>query len=232
MTTTDTPLGDIVATNPGAARVLDRLGLDYCCHGERTLADACAAAGLDAAAVVEELAAAPAGEDTTWTTLGPAELADHVVATHHRYLWSELPALEALADKVATVHGGRHAELADVASLVHAVRAELEAHLRTEEEELFPAIRALAADGEEAAAAKVEDQVEELAAEHDTAGERLAELRAVTANYEVPADGCASYRSLYERLEELEHDTHRHVHKENHTLFPAAAALAASRSGE
>ena len=42
----------------------------------------------------------------------------------------------------------------------------------------------------------------------------------------MPADGCASYRSLYERLEALELDTHLHIHKENHVLFPAALRLA------
>ena len=41
-----------------------------------------------------------------------------------------------------------------------------------------------------------------------------------------PADGCASYRSLYERLDAVERDTHVHIHKENHVLFPAAIALA------
>ena len=38
-------------------------------------------------------------------------------------------------------------------------------------------------------------------------------------------DGCASYRSLYERLERLEADTHRHIHLENNVLFPAAIAV-------
>jgi regulator of cell morphogenesis and NO signaling len=62
--------------------------------------------------------------------------------------------------------------------------------------------------------------------EHEHAGELLEDLRTVTADYEVPADGCASYRSLYERLDAVERDTHVHIHKENHVLFPAAIALA------
>jgi regulator of cell morphogenesis and NO signaling len=62
--------------------------------------------------------------------------------------------------------------------------------------------------------------------EHDRAGEVLALLRTATRDYLVPDDGCASYRSLYERLEALELDTHVHIHKENHVLFPAALHLA------
>jgi regulator of cell morphogenesis and NO signaling len=62
-------------------------------------------------------------------------------------------------------------------------------------------------------------------AEHDRAGELLARLRRLTDGYQVPADGCASYRALYDGLAELEADIHLHVHKENNLLFPAAVTL-------
>jgi regulator of cell morphogenesis and NO signaling len=62
--------------------------------------------------------------------------------------------------------------------------------------------------------------------EHDRAGELLSQLRAITGGYTVPDDACASYRSLFERLAALELDTHVHIHKENHVLFPGALHLA------
>ena len=43
----------------------------------------------------------------------------------------------------------------------------------------------------------------------------------------MPADGCASYAALFTALEELEADTHLHVHKENNVLFPAVERLEA-----
>ncbi|HUP74682.1 MAG TPA: hemerythrin domain-containing protein [Acidimicrobiales bacterium] len=61
--------------------------------------------------------------------------------------------------------------------------------------------------------------------EHDRAGEVLARLPALTADYTTPADGCASYHALYEGLQELETDTHLHIHKENNVLFPSVIAL-------
>jgi regulator of cell morphogenesis and NO signaling len=64
--------------------------------------------------------------------------------------------------------------------------------------------------------------------EHDRAGELLAQLRAATSGFDVPADGCESYRALYDGLAELEADTHLHVHKENNVLFPAVLELEAS----
>ena len=125
----DRSLGDLVSTNPAAARVLERHGLDYCCHGRRSLSDACADAGIDAAIVTAELSTIDVSDDTTWTSLDPPALAEHIVASHHRYLWEELPLLDALAAKVAAAHGQRHPELADVRQLVTELRAELEPHL-------------------------------------------------------------------------------------------------------
>jgi regulator of cell morphogenesis and NO signaling len=219
-------LGDVVARNPAAARVLDRLGLDYCCHGQRTVAGACAEAGLDPVEVAAALDAVEPGGDTSWAGLELPALADHIVESHHGYLKDELPLVDGLAEKVLAVHGGGHPELDQVRSLVRALRADLEPHLQKEEQILFPAIHELARGRREFPFGALSNPIRMMLLEHDSAGELLAVLRTVTGGYAVPADACASYRSLYERLEALEADTHVHIHKENHTLFPAALELA------
>ena len=219
-------LGDIVAENPAAGRALDRLGLDYCCHGRRSLASACTEAGLDPRLVLAELDAIEADGDASWAGLEPAALADHIVESHHRYLKDELPLLDALAEKVLGVHGERHPELSDVTTLVREIRADMEPHLMKEERILFPAIHDLARGRRDFPFGTVANPIRMMLLEHDRAGDLLAALRAATGGYAIPDDACASYRSLYERLEALEADTHLHVHKENHTLFPAALRLA------
>jgi regulator of cell morphogenesis and NO signaling len=223
----DATLADIVTADPGATRTLERHRLDYCCGGRQTLADACAAIGLDPRAVLDELQETPGAEPPDWAAMRPAELVDHLEATHHRYLHEELPRLDALAAKVAGVHAGRHPELTHVAALVNAIRADLEPHLEKEERVLFPMIRELesADTAPTFHCGTLANPIRMMLFEHDRAGDLLADLRAATADYEVPADGCASYRALYTALAELEADTHLHVHKENNVLFPAVLAL-------
>lgn len=219
----DVTLAELATANPARTRVLDRFGLDWCCGGARTLAAACAEQGADLDAVRDALAAADAEappERPDWADLDPVALTEHLRATHHAYLDAELPALGTLAAKVLDAHGARHPELARVAGLLSALRAELEPHLRKEELVLFPAIAALD-DGDMDPSMLVTGPIARMRIEHDTAGELLAELRAATRDYQVPDDACPSYRSLYERLEALEADTHLHVHKENNVLFPA-----------
>jgi regulator of cell morphogenesis and NO signaling len=227
-TSIEQTLAELVSADPSAARIFEHLGLDYCCHGDRTLADACSTAGLEASHVATELDALPARGDVAWLGLSPGRLADHIVATHHRYLRDELPVVEALAGKVESVHGERHPELAAVHRLVVALRTDLEPHLDKEERVLFPAVHALEQGRRTFPFGDITNPIHMMTTEHDRAGAILAQLRETTRHFEVPADGCASYRALYERLTAIERDTHTHIHKENYTLFPAAIRLAES----
>ncbi|HEY5888399.1 MAG TPA: iron-sulfur cluster repair di-iron protein [Acidimicrobiales bacterium] len=225
--TIDRTLADVVTEEPGAARVLEGFGLDYCCGGRRTLADACAREGVDPNRVLAALGDLAAGPEPDWATMAPEELVDHLEATHHAYLHAELPRLLALIDKVTRVHGVRHGELVDIGAAFVALRADLEPHLLKEERVLFPMIRQLAAATAPTSfpCGPLANPISVMQAEHDRAGELLARLRRLTDGYQVPADGCASYRALYDGLAELEADIHLHVHKENNLLFPAVVIL-------
>jgi regulator of cell morphogenesis and NO signaling len=220
-------LAELVTQRPALARELERRSLDYCCGGQRTLADACAGEGLDVDETATALAAAPGGGTAPWATFGPVELVDHLEATHHAYLHGEFGRLTALADKVAQVHGGRHRELLEVQRLYAELRADLEPHLGREEQVLFPMIRELAAAATVPPfhCGTLANPISVMVRDHDRAGELLEQLRVVTHGYVIPDDACASYTALYAGLHELEADTHLHVHKENNLLFPAVITL-------
>lgn len=162
-------VAELVTERPARIRLFERLGIDFCCGGRKTLAQACEEKGLDVHTVVETLKAveeadrtAPdgggagevgAGRDsgagragmTDWTKASLAELCDHIVATHHQYLYEELPRLGALMDKVVSVHGERHPSLHEVQEIFNGLADELTSHLMKEERFLFPAIRQLEA---------------------------------------------------------------------------------------
>lgn len=214
-------LAELVLERPARTHVFERAGLDYCCGGDATLADACAERGLDAATLAlvldaDSAGALPAGE-RDWTCAPLADLCVHIVEAHHGRLRQELPRLEALCDKVVAAHGADRPELADVRDTLRALSEELQVHMVDEEQNLFPPLVAgLVPD--DRALAQLED-------EHAETGAALRRLRELTAGYDPAHARCTTHRALLDGLAELEADVHLHVHEENHVLFPRARAL-------
>jgi regulator of cell morphogenesis and NO signaling len=226
-------LAEAVDAFPQLAREFERRGLDYCCGGQRTVGEAFTQLGLDPAATVDELSQVGSEADgAEWTTMGAVELVEHIEATHHRYLWDELPRITDLLDTVVSVHGGRHPELVDIAACFVHVRADLEPHMLKEERVLFPMIRELAgaSGAPEFHCGSLRNPISVMLREHDAVGDLLATLRLLTDGYTPPADGCASYVACFAAMAELEIDTHLHIHKENNVLFPLVVRMEAERN--
>lgn len=220
-------LGDLVTADPRRSRVFERLGIDYCCNGQRSLSDATTDAGLELEKVTAALDIPDPAPAPQWQHLENAALAHDIVDTHHAYLWEEMPRLLALVDKVHTVHGPTHAELSEVRDAYHRAVAEIEPHLTREERVVFPAISRL-----EKAQAPVElrsgslaDALEQLLAEHDVVGDLFKRIRSLTRHYAVPDGACGSYVAMLKGLEDMELDLHEHIHKENNILFPRVIEL-------
>lgn len=230
---------EIAVKLPGTTRLFERLKIDYCCGGGRTLAEACAAAGVEPETVAGEIAEirrAAGGEEqpASWEREPLSAVIRHIVERHHAFTRDELERIEKLAARVAEKHGARHPELVTVKALADSLKQDLLPHMLKEEQVLFPFIEKL-----EAAAAShdalqppffgtVCNPVRMMMTEHETAGEILRELRQVTNDYSTPDDACLSYRSLYRALEEFEADLHEHIHLENNLLFPRAIEMEAA----
>lgn len=222
-------LGQIVTQRPSRSRVFEKLGLDYCCGGRKTLAQACAERGLDSERVVglilaEDACGERAGPDPA--SLGMDDLTRHIEQTHHAYLKRELPRLTEMARKVAQVHGDKDARLLELAETLGAFRDELETHMMKEERVLFPMIRTLdhATVRPTLHCGRIENPIEVMEADHDQAGAALGRMRRLTDNYTPPAYACNTWRALFDGLAQLERDMHAHVHAENNILFPRAIA--------
>ena len=224
---TMTNVADLVIANPATARVFERYGIDYCCRGQRPLADACAEAGVSEEAVradVESLRSSPADQPAPGDVGG---LIGHIVSNHHTYLRRELPRLIELAAKVIAAHGEAHPQVHTVGATVAELTADLLPHLAKEEKVLFPlAIELLGAiEPTSFRCGSVTNPISVMLTEHDRAGDLLAALRRQTDGYRPPADACPTWRALYAGLAELEADTHSHIHLENNLLFPKIADI-------
>ena len=226
-----TKVGDLVKTWPAAMRYFEGVGIDYCCGGHRNLEEACVAAKADSASVLSALAAlqapsagGPSASD--WEKASLTELTEHLQASHHAYLRTELPRLDKLVTKVLEVHGERHPELAKTFDVFQALQADLLPHLLKEEQILFPFIQGLEqGQASDACFPTVQSPIRVMEMEHEAVGAMLAELRALTNAYQAPGDGCATFQALYLGLAELEADTHLHIFLENQILHPRAIAL-------
>jgi len=132
---------------------------------------------------------------------------------------------------VRSVHGARHPEVAQIEPIFAAIDQEMTHHMMKEEQILFPYIMAMENATNQnrpvpfAPFGTVNNPIRMMMREHDTAGDILRELRAITSDYNVPADACMSYKTLYQALENFEQDLHQHIHLENNILFPKALDL-------
>ena len=234
LTTTKT-VRDYAIETPQTIPVFEKLGIDFCCGGNRPLAEACAAANLDVDQVLQSLENAIAEpsrpSDRELKSGSLAELISHIVRTHHAYVRAQIPEVERLLDKVHSKHGENHPELTTIHSTFHGLAQELTMHMMKEENVLFPYIERM----EEAVLqhepilpppfGTVANPVRMMEHEHQDAGVALKTLRATSQDYTPPEDACTSFRALYTALANFEKDLHQHIHLENNVLFPRALAM-------
>ena len=226
-------IGDMVAEDFRTAAVFKKYGIDFCCKGGRTIADACEKKNIDEEKIYQELENIPAsGNGNIDFKSWPLDLlADYVEKTHHRYVEEKTPILQQFLDKLCKVHGNHHPELFEIRDLFDESAKDLGAHMKKEELILFPFIRKMVAaqrSGEELQQphfGTVENPVNMMQHEHTVEGERFAKIAELTQNYNPPADACNTYRVTFAMLQDFENDLHTHIHLENNILFPKSVKL-------
>ena len=227
---------ELVLEIPEATRIFEKLGIDYCCGGDRSLEEACAASNLSLDDVLDSLELADQmararQTDRNWQAEPLADLVAHIHGRHHKHTREEITRLGPLFDKVVAVHGKNHPELQHLRATFRGLAQELTLHMMREEAVLFPYIVRL----EEAVIHRepvlpppfgtVRNPVAMMMHDHDSAGKALRAMRQASAAYTPPADACVSYQTLYKALSDFEKDLHQHVHLENNILFPRAIEM-------
>jgi regulator of cell morphogenesis and NO signaling len=235
-TITEKTVREIAVENPASIRVFETLGIDYCCGGKKSLADACSHADIDVDRLLDLLSKADLESNTPvsaeWSGKPLRDLIAHIVLNHHGYVRRETPRIESLLSKVVSKHGSARPELLQIEQLFTAIGQELSTHILKEEQVLFPYIERM-----EQAALKneyplppaffgsVKRPIANMMAEHDDAGALLSRIRKLSDGYKAPGGACPTFLALYRGLEEFERDLHHHVHLENNILFPRAVEM-------
>jgi regulator of cell morphogenesis and NO signaling len=234
--TAETSVRDIVVELPTAIPVLEQYGIDYCCGGKHTLAEACTERDQNVVTVLQELERREQDQSTheiSWQIAPLRDLIDHIIHKHHTFAREQLALVRELAAKVERRHGAAHPEICKLNETLAEITAELKHHFVCEEDVLFPHIAQLEGDRRPVAQAvfnRMQQPITRLMMDHNQTGDELRVLREITNEYDPPGDACTTYRALYRALEDLERDLHRHIHLENNILFPRALKLESERS--
>jgi regulator of cell morphogenesis and NO signaling len=161
-----------------------------------------------------------------------AELADHIVNSHHAFLRRELPRLTELAGRVAYEHGSQDPRLRMLVDIFLGFNAELMAHMWKEEQILFPMIRELASSDEtpEFHCGTLANPVRQMECEHDGASVALREMQTLTDDVTAPEWASHPHRDLVGSLARLTKDMTIHIYEEDSLLFPRALEMEAQKS--
>jgi regulator of cell morphogenesis and NO signaling len=233
MQTSLNTVAELATTLPQSIMVMEKLRIDYCCNGKQTIEQACRSNGITTDELFALINAAPQPSTSggTWDHEPMCEIIAFIAGTHHCYTREALVMLSSIAAKVVQVHGANHDELRQIQKLVHEMSDDLLPHMLKEEQVLFPYINAVenaSMLGNEPPVpffGTARNPIRMMMLEHETVGEKMLEIRMLTDNFTVPPEACTSFRTFYDKLEELEQDLHRHIHLENNILFPRAVRV-------
>ncbi len=223
-----------MAENYKTAAIFKRYRIDFCCNGNRTIADATKSKEIDEEKLLSELNEVMAEKvqgEIDFKAFPIDLLADYVEKTHHRYIEQRIPEITPFLSKVARVHGANHPELLEVEQLFTETAQDLAAHVKKEELMLFPYIRQMVKSNmgdkkrPKTALGSATEYIVQMEEEHDAEGERFRRISELTDNYTPPADACRTYMVTFDMLREFEEDLHRHIHIENNILFPKSMEM-------
>ena len=227
-------IGELVASDYRKADIFKRFNIDFCCKGKITLEEVCKNEGIDLDDLLQALNELEIDQKVkgsqdfdNWEL---DKLIDHIINKHHSYVKESIPVIIAYTEKVANVHGNLYPQTREVFTHFSQLAQELTVHMQKEENILFPYVRQLATaqkSGEivQAPFGSVENPINMMVLEHESAGNELEQIKSLTDTYSPPPDACTTFIVSYSKLNEFAEDLMLHIHLENNILFPKALAL-------
>lgn len=218
MITNESIVAEIVTDIPLSADIFRKYGIDFCCGGNISINEAVKNKKVDAETLIDEINELPNHDQGNINVkyLDAASLIQYIQSRYHETMREEFKNLSPYVTKIAKVHGPNHPFLIQLQDLYRQYRDGMLEHMAQEDEHDFPALIKLSR-GEQVDHSS--DIIQSLVDDHTQTGQLLEDMRELTNQYQPPSEACQTWRLVYHRLENLERETHEHVHLENHVLF-------------
>lgn len=218
MITNESIVAEIVTDIPLSADIFRKYGIDFCCGGNISINEAVKNKKVDAETLIDEINELPNHDQGNINVkyLDAPSLIQYIQSRYHETIREEFKNLSPYVTKVAKVHGPNHPFLIQLQDLYRQYRDGMLEHMAQEDEHDFPALIKLSR-GEQVDHSS--DIIQNLVDDHTQTGQLLEDMRELTNQYQPPSEACQTWRLVYHRLENLERETHEHVHLENHVLF-------------
>lgn len=220
MITKEDIVADVVTDYPKSADIFRNVGIDFCCGGQESIASAVNhKPNIDLNSLLNKLNHIDITEGNS--TINPKflnveSLIQYIQSAYHETLKEEFKNLTPYVTKLAKVHGPSHPYLLKLQDLYREFRDSMLNHIRKEDEEDFPKLIQYS-QGQDVQNIKI--ILEDLINDHEDTGQLLNVMNQLTSDYQAPEEACGTWKLVYQRLQNIEHQTHQHVHLENHVLF-------------
>jgi regulator of cell morphogenesis and NO signaling len=226
--TKESTVAEVVSKNLGSDHVFSKYKIDFCCGGGMSLEAACKESGVAFETIKEEI------EEINIKIKGAVSLDDLDIPTlisqakngYHTSISDRIFEILPFAEKVAEVHGDEHKEVVKINELVKEVDVTLKESFLTSIMSLFPIVDEVVKLNEKSEEISLEllqnfqKSIQQIEGYQVKIGNTFKELSKLSSDYTTPAEACNSYKFLYERLEELQHEVHNYMHFEKNVLIP------------
>lgn len=225
-------IGEIAAAKPHVIKLFDLVGIDYCRHGNLSLRDACADAGLNAMEIRNAIQQLPAENEKNWVDQPISALVTFLRNERHPILRRSLTHAAVLFADVCDSEREHPQELDEARVLFNGVCDELHPHIIHEEHVIFPVAEHLEECWKNAEQPTMtlmgglNRPLAMLVIDHDDVIERIIQARTTVESL---AHDDKTWQ-LRDALLQVERDLKLNVHLENNILFPRARALESTMS--
>lgn len=227
------PISRIAAELPGATSVFETLGIDYACAGDRTLADAAHAEGVDPELLVAALRRVRDERHAeSWSDRSLVDLVRYLETQHHRFVRDEIGTLAMRLADVCTSPTVVPSEMHSLRAAFTRFSEAILPHMHDEERNVFHVIEAMERRWHSPAeplpsAGDIEAHVRQLTIEHGAISAQLRTMRELRMRLEDRNELPPHCSAVLAGIGTLEAHVHEYMFLENCVLFPRALALGA-----